>query len=203
MVQAAKIALSEQEKQLMYNSDWILTKRSVTGKVLMLMNNVLIVFKQIVAENKSSLPIELYTCSPKISKGESYLSLPYVLLDYPKFFDKKAVFAIRTMFWWGNFFSCTLHLSGHYKYQFEENIIQNIDSEIFDNFYLCINEDQWQHHFERDNYKKLTDFTKNELRILIKKQSFIKIAFLCDLQVWDTLPQLLPKFFKELLALIF
>ena len=50
--------------------------------------------------------------TPKIAKGENYLQLPYVLLDYPRCFDKENIFAIRTMFWWGNFFSITLHLSG-------------------------------------------------------------------------------------------
>jgi hypothetical protein len=202
MVQVAKITLSEQEKRLMCNSDWILAKRSITTKVILLLNNILVDFKQIVEENKHHLPAEIYTSSPKIAKGESYLCLPYVTLDYPKFFNKKDVFAMRSMFWWGNFFSCTLHLSGKYKERFQKNIIQNINKKVVDDLYCCVSEDEWQHHFEKDNYNKLSGFTKSGLALLLKKQPFIKIAFKFDLQTWDNLPKLFPKKFAELLMLI-
>ena len=32
----------------------------------------------------------------------------------PAVFSKENIFAIRTMFWWGNFFSISLHVSGKY-----------------------------------------------------------------------------------------
>jgi hypothetical protein len=35
------------------------------------------------------------------------------------------VFAIRTMFWWGNFFSVTLHMKGNYREHFQEKLIGN------------------------------------------------------------------------------
>jgi len=56
--------------------------------------------------------------SPKISRGENYLGLPYLVLDYPRLFRPDAVLAIRTFFWWGHFFSSTLQLSGGYKTEF-------------------------------------------------------------------------------------
>jgi hypothetical protein len=51
----------------------------------------------------------------KISRGENYQLLPYIILDYPSYFSRNNIFAVRTMFWWGNFFSITLHLSGDHK----------------------------------------------------------------------------------------
>ena len=53
--------------------------------------------------------------SPKISKGENYRGLPYVMLDYPRLFGREEVLAIRTFFWWGHGFSVTLHLKGGYR----------------------------------------------------------------------------------------
>ena len=187
MLQATKITLSAQEKQLIGNSEWILIKHAVINKVIELLNNMLVHFKQTVETGMHFLPAELRTAAPKISKGENYLSLPYVILDYPKFFYKKDVFAIRTMFWWGNFISCTLHLGGRYKILFQENIIKNINKKILDGLYLCINENEWQHHFGEDNYKSILAFTNDEIELLIKKQPFIKIALKYNLEEWDIL----------------
>ena len=41
------------------------------------------------------LPAEMLFHSPKISKGENYKGLPYVMLDYPRCFGKTDIFAIR------------------------------------------------------------------------------------------------------------
>ena len=51
---------------------------------------------------------------PKISKGEKYKGLPWVMLDYPRIFGKEDIMAIGTRFWWGHYFSVTLHLKGGY-----------------------------------------------------------------------------------------
>ena len=66
--------------------------------------------------------------SPKISKGENYKGLPWLVLDYPRYFNKEDIFAIRTLFWWGNFFSITLHISGKYKMRYEKKIIDSFES---------------------------------------------------------------------------
>ena len=64
----------------------------------------------------------------------------------------KDIFAIRTMFWWGNFFSITLHLSGIYKTMFAQKIIACYELLKETDFFICVHEEQWQHHFEKDNY---------------------------------------------------
>ena len=53
------------------------------------------------------------------------------------------------MFWWGNFFSITLHLSGNIKKCMQEKInrlICIIESKM--DFFIGINNDQWEHHFD-------------------------------------------------------
>jgi len=55
---------------------------------------------------------------PRISKGENYKGLPWVVLDYPRCFGRDDVLAVRTLFWWGHYFSVTLHLKGSYKEMF-------------------------------------------------------------------------------------
>src|SRR5262245_51174126 len=111
----AKIQLSADELSLVQNAAWLLTKNNIIDKVFELFGEVATGAGELLKEAADWLPKETFVQSPKISKGEKYLGLPYVMLDYPRMFSREDVFAIRTFFWWGNFFSVTLHIKGKYK----------------------------------------------------------------------------------------
>jgi hypothetical protein len=111
------------------------------------------------------------------------------------------IFTIRTMFWWGNFFSITLHLSGKYKETFETVIQKNIQSLAEHDFNICINEEEWQHHFKTDNYMPVNKFTQDEINNITRRH-FIKVAIKFPLEKWDTMPSLLEKSFLDLLQVI-
>ena len=102
-MQGSKIRLSDAEKELFSNAQIILTKNSIVQKTVLLLEEV-----QAVLVNENSLRNYQISTSPKISKGENYLGLPYVILDYPRIANDDNLFFIRSMFWWGNFFSSTL-----------------------------------------------------------------------------------------------
>ena len=83
-----KIHLSKLEIKLAQNKEWILTKRSIINKVCKLFGEMHKIYKQI-AEQETSLIIDRYKNSGgKISKGENYKELPYVIMDYPALFAK-------------------------------------------------------------------------------------------------------------------
>jgi len=79
----------------------------------------------------------------KISKGENYIGLPYMVLDYPRIYDKQNICAVRTMFYWANFFSCTLHVGGSYLIA-DFVKINAWKNEIKLPLYFCVNNNQWQ-----------------------------------------------------------
>ena len=117
-----KIRLSAKEMELVTNADWILTKNGIIDKGKTLFGELQ---EELIAHLKtisSLLPVDVTRIPPKISKGENYNGLPYLILDYPRIFDKQNIFAIRTLFWWGNFFSITLHLGGVHKDEYEKNV---------------------------------------------------------------------------------
>ena len=64
---------------------------------------------------KSLEGLPVLDVNPKISKGEKYNDLPYVVLDFPAFFAKTGVFALRSFFLWGRGFVISLHISGDRK----------------------------------------------------------------------------------------
>jgi hypothetical protein len=201
MNDVSKLMLSDDELQLVCNTGWILTKRKIIDKVNGLLGEISEEQKMVIEKETSWLPAAVIQSTPKIAKGENYLELPYLLLDYPRCFDGENIFAVRTMFWWGNFFSITLHLSGKYKELFQEKIIENTDP-VKQYFFICINENQWQHHFEADNYIAIKNFSKDELQHLIHEKKFIKLAIKFALHQWDTIPLLLNKSFKEMIGML-
>src|ERR1035437_5125212 len=94
----AKIQLSPQEMELVQNSEWILAKHSIIKKVYSMFGDL---NELINAEPESFnylFPEKNKNQNGKISKGENYRHLPYVILDYPAFFDKENIFAVRTIF---------------------------------------------------------------------------------------------------------
>lgn len=182
----SKIQLSQHEMDLLNNSDWILTKNIIVKKAQRLLEGVQQNVTDHTQQHTGIFPPEVTAISPKISKGENYMGLPWLMLDYPRYFDKENIFAIRTMFWWGNFFSITLHFSGKYKQRYETMLIRSYDELSREQFYTCIHTEQWHHHFEKENYLPVKDFSAGEFAKEIQKRSFIKLAQKISFSQWDS-----------------
>jgi hypothetical protein len=174
----------------------------IIKKAISLLENVQDNAQLYMKNMEKAFPNEAIERSPKISKGENYKGLPYLVLDYPRVFDKMNVFAIRTLFWWGNFFSITLHLSGSYKNMFEKNIAANFTDLQNGGYSLCINDDEWEHHFEEDNYVQLSQIGETNFQENILKTHFIKLAKKIPLQDWENVPDLLTADFKRIIELL-
>ncbi len=199
---AAKIKLSQKEMDLVTNADWILTKNTILKKIDHFLSDLQVKQKILLDKHISNLPGEFLQSTPKISKGENYRGLPYRMLDYPKVFNQSEIFAIRTMFLWGNFFSITLHLSGIAKSTFERKIINAFPKLVEDEMYCCINEDQWEHHFEKNNYIPINTLDKNQFEAIIKENSFCKLAYTISLQEFTDAEDNLLTYFKKIIELI-
>ena len=156
----------------------------------------------ILMANKNHLPEKLIHSSPKISKGENYNGLPYVVLDYPRFFDDTGFGAIRTMLWWGNFFSITLHLSGRLKKEREAMIMDAYDYLKENDFNICINEKEWEHDFSSSNYVQITALTKEKCRNIIGGKGFLKIACNIPLEKCDEAENYLLEKFTAITNLV-
>jgi hypothetical protein len=184
------VELSKNELELVVNSEFILTKNRIIEKVYYMFGLLSEVFKATLNEYAEALPHEVFLSSPKIYRGENYLYLPYVMMDYPRIFLKEDIFAIRSFFWWGNYFSITLQLSGRFLEAFNNNIEMNLKTKTVENYFVCINDSPWQHHFEETNYTPLKEISSIE-KILNNK--FLKIAVKLPLNEWNNA----TAFFKE------
>ena len=201
-MQDSKLKFSRNEIQLMCNQDFFKQKIIVTQKMTSLfhsLNNNIEVFK---AENEKQLPQKVKIISGKISKGENYLGLPYIVLDNPRIFSKQNIFAFRSMFWWGNYFSFTFHLSGKYLEDYEKNICKNFKLLQDKDFLICIHNEQWIHHLEKDNYESLDSFDEKRIKNLIEQNGFLKFSRKLELKKWKHVPDFGIKTLKEYFSIL-
>ena len=190
MADTTKIMLSLQELEVVRDTNWVLTKREIISKVCELFNQQVPVIAPLFTAVKSKMSPAVLASRPKISRGENYQQLPYVMLDYPAEFSKGDIFALRTMFWWGNFFSITLQLSGSYKSLYRETLIEWISQEGDPLLYVCVNAEPWDHHFEPDNYVPAISLERESLIDKLTANDFLKIAYKFDLKEWNQMQNL-------------
>ena len=249
---SAKVLFSAEELRLVRDPAVILTKNSVMAKVVELMAAQSEGYRPVwegaiaravaaddAAKNREAtdglaaasrtggLAGELTAASPKISKGENYRGLPWVMLDYPRFFGREEVFAIRTMFWWGHAFSTTLHLKGKYR-ELYLPVIEKHWAVLADaGFRVGVSEDEWQHEHGDHNYGVLTRV--EDLRRAPQgggaqnaggaahagssahsrgvdpggTRNFLKLSAAVGLDRWEVVPDALTAMFKTLISVLF
>jgi hypothetical protein len=193
----AKIKLSEEELLLVQNAAMILTKNAIMQKAISLFGMLAEDMKATL--EKTTLPEAVKITTPKISRGENYKGLPYVILDYPRLFTHENIFAMRTMFWWGNYFSITLHLKGIYKDMHQAAVNKNISLLAEKKFSICISPDQWRHELEDDNYISLSRITEKQILAVIEKNQFLKLSAKVEFAQWDDSVMILMGLFREIL----
>lgn len=198
----AKIRLSEKEMELVTSAELILTKNAIIEKVKLLLASLQSDQEEIINRYIHCFAVETLLARPKISKGENYKGLPYLILDYPRCFDKKNILAIRTMFWWGNYFSITLQLSGKYKILYQQKIIAAFDTIADRELFVGIHSNQWEHHFEKNNYASVKGFSAIEFGDIIRQQEFLKLAQKIPLTRWDDAKNILLAAYTNLVTLL-
>jgi hypothetical protein len=197
-MEVTKIHLSPTEKEMVSDAGIILTKNIIQKKVIGLLQTV----QEDISKGSKDLSPFLFSVPPKISKGENYEGLPYAILDFPRIADKEDLCFIRSMFWWGNFFSSTLHVSGNYKNALVKNIEKIRQLPETGLYYLGINSDPWVHHFRTDNYKPLQEISRQDLEERFQTMPFIKIAAKFPLEEWESAATELINSWRKLAALI-
>jgi hypothetical protein len=198
----AKIRLSQKELELVIDAGFILTKNAILEKAKHLLLELQEKQQNFLQHPQLFLGTDGLNLSPKISKGENYKGLPYLILDYPRVFKDPNIFAVRTMFWWGHFFSTTLHLSGDYKKISEDKIIASFPLLTEKGFFYCVNDGQWEHDFETGNYLPLTTISKTAFEKSIRKKPFIKLAIKIPIHQWDDASDILFHYFREIIAIL-
>lgn len=200
MIENAKITLSDKELNLVCNTEWIFTKHAIIEKIYLLLGNAAANMQE--AVKNSSLNTDIKQTTPKISKGENYRLLPYVMLDYPRLFHKENTMAIRTFFWWGNSISIHLLVSGEYKTIVAKKLTNNLTSLQNEEFAICVADTPWEHHFEPDNYLLLKDIPTNDFSNILHRNAFLKLGKKISLTQLGEADFFIDKTFRKMMSLL-
>ncbi|GAA5027966.1 hypothetical protein GCM10011506_15580 [Marivirga lumbricoides] len=165
---------SLQELDIAENPYILLIKNRIMEKVNGLMGELEHAIHHELNLNNHSLPKEINLNNGKISRGENYKYLPYVILDFPAFFTRYHIFAFRTMFYWGHFISFTIHLQGKYCDLFGDKLIKQFAQDP--DTYFNINSTPWEYTYDDKNYKPITALSLQEINSQIEENSFIKLS---------------------------
>lgn len=180
------IVFSAEELHLLQDEQILRTKQAIIKKMHRLLADTEYHLRQTVSAKIKSLPEYILTQTGKISRGENYHDLPYLVLDFPRHFAQEAIFAYRTMFWWGNFLSCTLHLQGKALEKFRNNLLSNLPT-LKEDIFFCIAPTPWEYHYGSDNYVVMNEIPEQKLEQLIATKDFIKISRKLPLEQYDQL----------------
>jgi hypothetical protein len=181
MQEQANVSLSSFELQLVTDPGWILTKNEIIEKVCRMFGGLSELYLK--EAEQFSLPSKVLQTSPKISKGENYKGLPYVMLDYPRCFGKEHVLAVRTFFWWGHYYSCTLHFKGQYKHQYESAIAAALTNGLLNGSLINQSNEEWNHDLKED-MKPVEQIHPN----LLHELDVIKIVREYSFENWNNVP---------------
>lgn len=192
----ANVKLSKNEMLLVCDPQFILTKNVIIQKVYELFG--LLASDFVKHSNDSGLLSQnILSISPKIYRGEQYRELPYVMLDYPRYFSREHTLAIRCFFWWGNFFSINMHLSGDFLKLHGSGVLTRA---VKNNWKVSINNSPWEHHFEEDNFIEASRL--NLSAVQLPEMKFLKIAKNIPLAEWDNVYDFFSDNFKILLGML-
>lgn len=196
----AKLRFSPEEIRLITDPAWILTKNSIMEKVVRMMARLSEEYREI-WDAARVLPVRglpaLDPGSPKISRGENYNGLPWVMLDYPRIFGREDMLAIRTMFWWGHAFSVTLHLKGRYRAMLLPALVRDRAGLAEAGFHVGVSEDEWRHEHVAGNYRPLRADADLEPAL-----DFLKLSARIGVEQWERVAETLSGWFTILVGIL-
>ncbi len=191
--EGTKLAISAAELEKVASESFILTKHDIMHKVQIMFGEHAkktdLLIDAMPKDAKEKLPRNM----PKISKGENYRRMPWVMLDHPAHFSGKDIFALRTFFWWGHGFSVQLLLTGKYlnlQQLFFRQAQQN------SNLFVSTLHDMWAHDFVECYPVSLGDYTCNE------HASYFKVGCTFPILEWNNMPRLLTGATEQILNVL-
>lgn len=141
-----------EELRFLTDTEFFFTRLKVTQKITDLLGETEQYLRKTIQEFSGYDCVKYCDNHGKIFKGENYRKLPYILLDFPRYFSADAIFAFRTLFWWGHGFSCTLHLQGK-AYEEYAHLLRSGISRLFGKgYFIGVNHSPWEYHYGSDNY---------------------------------------------------
>lgn len=134
----------------------------------------------------------------KITKGEQYKSLPYMVLDSPQIKGPEIDLVFRTLFWWGHYVSCNLIVSTTKLEQEQDyTAIKQLPKTR-----LLTGNDLWEQDLDSAEFSKCSALSVAEIEHLIHTQTYVKLSRKIPLRKHAQLPELMDMVYSNWMAVL-
>ena len=196
------IEFTKEEYHLLNDYQFFDLKASITSKVLHLFSNIEDRIRSGIKAEFCQIPEKIAATPAKISKGENYQKCPYIVLDYPRVYSREKIFAYRTIFWWGHYFSNAMIIGGQAYHQYLPRILEIAGELKNRDWYLCVYRTPWKLENLPWNYVPFSHLSNEHIRDHLQKYPFIKIARIYALDHYKDLGRDTVHFLTDLMNLI-
>jgi hypothetical protein len=111
-----------------------------------------------------------------MGRGDYLDDLPYVYLDYPRYFEGEGYFTFRTLFWWGHEISFSLLLGGEYLQEYRQRLLRNLGILEALEVHVSTTETPWDWRRGPGHTMPLAAGEEGTLQRLFRSQDFLKCA---------------------------
>lgn len=182
------VRFSAEELLLMQDAELMRSRRSILGKIQELLGRVQQALVTQMSWSGFPWESEIRSRGAKISKGDNYLDMPYLVLDYPRCYGTEDVFAFRVMFWWGHGFSAFLHLKGYPLDYLADRLYQRWPQFQATGILVSHSLDEWVQHPAPDHFMAARDLDRPEPGML-HRRPFLKLGRTLELTAWNSMEE--------------
>jgi hypothetical protein len=193
---------SAEEIDLMGDGELLLAKRKIISKMADRFSVVEGKFRQIMLrESGLHLPPDTLVKAGKVSRGENYKGLPYLVLDYPRLMTRHDVLNIRLLFWWGHYFTLSLHVAGGFWQEKKPNILKNIGALTFEKIRFQVDGSPWENDIFSGHFQDLNP-SDSVQTLSIEKSTFLRLSYHLPLNETPNLDEFATKGFKKFMSIL-
>jgi hypothetical protein len=169
------IHFTDSEIALMFDAALFERKRIVNQKIFTLFENIRIQLKDSSLHKQFPFLSGVDVIGGKISQGENYLGCPWVMLDFPKMFNKDAIFAYRTMFWYGHYLSASMLIAGEQVPTYLPKLIAGLHL-LPPETYFSLHPDPWHHAIDEGSAIRLNTIKKDLILTHVNQNGYFKLS---------------------------
>ena len=175
-MQNSSIKLTNKEFELILDTEYPLLKKNAIDKIQAHLHEL---GEQLITNQQ--ITRSLHTISYKISKGENYLNLPYLVLDLPKIDGNHFPILCRTLFWWGKYFSFNVFIR---KDDYNMDTFEKkIKSQPVKGIHVLQSDKIWQQDLDSEDYINLSNWPE----YIITEGPYLKLSIKHPIEEIDTL----------------
>lgn len=165
----------EDERQLISDREFFERKLAITEKIRDIYSDLRGRLKEVLRPEAYLAPPGVDYTQGKLSGGEHHFDLPYIFLDFPRLFSRSAIFAYRSIFWWGHHFLFSLILSGDLLPDYRERFLLGMERLLGRGDFLAISLDPWEWRGGEENVQAIIGANRAKVVEALRQHPFLKL----------------------------